>query len=480
MVQRAYPVFAVASVSAGSALDNLVGIDTTPLSSGVRAWVIPTSSLYVLDVDSTAAADGVNVVAPTTGPGRWFLLASSGSAQYLQQPTWFINANTGNDSNDGATSLTALASWAELARRWGPSPILRQTTDVFIESSLTEILSVQGGVVSLTGTSLLRIHGGVSAQLASGTFSGVTPLNVAAQQRLVLSDTGLGSQVKQRIRVTTGAAAGAIAWGAEQLGADDLACSPAGIFDTSAVPLPGSATLATPAGGDDYVVESLFQVDGIDLSVSRADESDGATFALLVEDLAITGDTILQLDSAMGPGGVLPVAVGCQLGDGAFALTGEAYFCCLCFVDVFNVVGTGRATSDACLFFSSFTVFVVIGGGLFLRGQTLFESTVLIVALDGILGGLTTSPGAVFNSPNDGLRLLRGSKAVLNGVLWGTGNGDVGIEVEPAALYAYPAAQKPTVTGTTGDTRVGGVVRAYGLIPIFNPTGTDASGIVQQ
>jgi hypothetical protein len=65
------------------AQDSLASINTTLFSPLAIVAVIANNSLYILHKDSTATADGSNVVAPAQGgPGRWFKY--SGGATYLQ------------------------------------------------------------------------------------------------------------------------------------------------------------------------------------------------------------------------------------------------------------------------------------------------------------------------------------------------------------------------------------------------------------
>lgn len=56
---------------AGDPGASLVGINTTQLPDGALCWVSGELSDFRLFLASTAAADGIDVLQPSAGPGRW-------------------------------------------------------------------------------------------------------------------------------------------------------------------------------------------------------------------------------------------------------------------------------------------------------------------------------------------------------------------------------------------------------------------------
>jgi hypothetical protein len=56
------------------ATDSLENIVSSPLPDGAECWVIENSSVYRFDKASAQTADGVRVVAPIAGGGRWHQL----------------------------------------------------------------------------------------------------------------------------------------------------------------------------------------------------------------------------------------------------------------------------------------------------------------------------------------------------------------------------------------------------------------------
>jgi hypothetical protein len=75
---------------------------------------------FVLDPTSTAAVNGITVVATSTGAGRW-LRQRVHIPHYTDQVPWFFDGQNvsglASDENDGRTALTPLLTIAEFARR---------------------------------------------------------------------------------------------------------------------------------------------------------------------------------------------------------------------------------------------------------------------------------------------------------------------------------------------------------------------------
>jgi hypothetical protein len=61
------------------ATDSLENIVSSPLPDGAQCWVIENSAVYRFDKNSSEAADGLRIVAPIAGGGRWYLMPISPS-----------------------------------------------------------------------------------------------------------------------------------------------------------------------------------------------------------------------------------------------------------------------------------------------------------------------------------------------------------------------------------------------------------------
>lgn len=142
MTQRAFPIFTVSTQLATDSdlVSSLDGIDTNHLDSGTFGWVkegSPNPSLlYRLDLSSVAAPDGVNVVAPLEGPGRW-----------IQFPTGALQKPDSTLSSAISTSTTALGA-ADVYRMLTPGTTLTISTVDLTEGRNFTIRSIAASVGS--------------------------------------------------------------------------------------------------------------------------------------------------------------------------------------------------------------------------------------------------------------------------------------------------------------------------------------------
>jgi hypothetical protein len=201
----ASPAFRVlaprASLLGTSDPDALQNLDTTLLPDGSLCWVQDQVTVYALHRDSTDAPSGTLIVAPGSGPGRWFVLglgAAVGFAvpdiatlasipspadgaqirvesvrsdwtfelgsvivadgisvvsdpdntgrwlrsltpdlSWSYQGSWFVDAVAGDDESIGSTALAPLATFAEVERRL-TGQLLQQDTDVQLLTDIPE------------------------------------------------------------------------------------------------------------------------------------------------------------------------------------------------------------------------------------------------------------------------------------------------------------------------------------------------------
>lgn len=407
-----------------------------------------------------------------------------GTGPFLEQAEWYINADTGSDSNDGKTSGTALASWAELARRWGPDPILPQTTDIFIETDLAEDIFVQG-TVYLEGQSFLRIFGSVAETLYSGSITAKTDLDAASNQPSEITDAAVGdwdtagpggtSLIGHRIRLTSGASAGAVAWLAKRLAATTARTSPFGTQNTAIVPPQFFSFLVDPGVGDSYSVERLTTVQGVRLPVSRIEDNALQTTpsAALLEDVDVLPD---NRSSFISGGDKTVMAVRCRIG--AFNIVGGTPLFSLCSMSASRMDQLPLCRVLTTLWTDSNAINVNVGARSHVQFErnTLFQA-VRVQATAGSHIGTGTEGFAVFDAPGDALSVFETAQVSAQGLIWGDGNTGAGIDVEGTGQVAYASASKPILTGSVGDTVVGDDgVQPYASIPLFNVS--DGSAIV--
>ena len=118
--------------------------------------------------------------------GPYLPIASGGgSSTALAQPTWYVDPITGSDANDGATAATALATWAEYARRVGSGPpTVAQTVNLL--SDLSEDL-----IISCSYPLGLTVQGKRTV-IYSGTVSAATTWNTTTSPIVPGSITDAG------------------------------------------------------------------------------------------------------------------------------------------------------------------------------------------------------------------------------------------------------------------------------------------------
>lgn len=225
------------------------GTLTLPEQSSVPAAVPNAGVVFTLDVNGIAELffreDNGNIVQ----------LTSNGQVLgYLTQTDWAVNPQTGNDTNAG-TSVAPLASLAELARRWDGRTFAPAITSVNVSLSgtfaATDTLILAGAI--FTSTVVLTVSGTMST-FDSGSVTAFTAMNPATATRATLTDAAqdFTGSVRKRIRMTSGAANGAISWVCS-LGGGVTVANVGQFWANNA--LFGAA--ATPGIGDTYVIEDF-------------------------------------------------------------------------------------------------------------------------------------------------------------------------------------------------------------------------------
>lgn len=112
--KNAFATFTVlvgVAADAAAAQDSLDGIDTTYLESGAFGWVKtgPAADTYFrLDITSVLAPDGVTIIEPLVGPGRWLEFSGGGGAACLipRFHEIYVDANTTTPPVDQNGSLS--------------------------------------------------------------------------------------------------------------------------------------------------------------------------------------------------------------------------------------------------------------------------------------------------------------------------------------------------------------------------------------
>lgn len=323
----------------------------------------------VLDRESVAAIDNVNVIDANTGvsAGRWIvnknILANSSA--------FYVNSVTGNDNNDGLTALTAIETPQEFTARL-QDVVFRQNTTFYFSGdfSTSDIVipcsAIEGAQLAVVGA-LTLIH--------TGSLSGVQAMNVAGAADLLLTDAALPTSWTVDCNIDAAAARGAqlirivdvngdtvmAGFGLEDLGADTCACGQ--FVSTTDDPFqnPSTQLEVVPSINDVYRVEQLTRIG--DIIVQKP----GTDVIVQWADVRSVGARPLKLACAAANRGIT----------GRMTSYGS---------DVF-VEGTGCLTHYVVCFqvgSSGIMVFEMNGYGIVLRGPSGASSTFRIFGCGGI------------------------------------------------------------------------------------------------
>jgi hypothetical protein len=125
---------------------------------------------------------------------------------------------------------------------------------------------------------------------------------------------------------------------------------------------------------------------------------------------------------------------------------------------------------------TSNTLVIDYGATFTIAARTIIYGGSITVAgwlgIDAISGGyaawLGTTGGGVINSTTDGVIINPGGVLYTRQLLFGSGGAGYGIRVKSGGLATYTT--KPTLTGASNDTIIGGTATAYASIPFVNTT----------
>jgi len=392
-----------------------------------------------------------------------------GNVASRAQTVWFIDPVAGSDANDGLTAGTAIQHDAERQRRVGTIwNIVADTTVTYLNNVPATDPCIFNFILGSAG--VLRITGVATTTYTSpgGGFSAVTNLNRATQTASAITEAGLGAgRTGQRIRATSGASTGAIAWLDRDFGGGVYRTSPWTTMSFAANPLPFTPTPVNVAAGNTFVVESLTTIGYLTLNNISAQYGGAASVngtQIVLQNVYLTQSDIPISMLPIGTVTNAPVAYGCRMHPPFNANL------CGCFIDTGVVIAAAPSSPSffACLVRGRPSV--QSGATLFVDYDTLFSQS----GNDGIRvrynGVLRVATMAVFDAGADGLLIEDGNvrAAALfsgNDLIWGTGSTGVGMRVRSGGKTMYTT--KPTVTGAS-DANVGGTARTWAQIPYMN------------
>ncbi|HEV8246710.1 MAG TPA: hypothetical protein VGP93_13120, partial [Polyangiaceae bacterium] len=422
--------------------------------------------------------------AKQTDTGEWWIgtgIASpyqwgriSTGPDYSSVAAWTINPTSGSD----APGSTTVKTGAELSRRLAGAIITQAVTITIVGDLLyPDYLALDykrgpGGAVRVVGTP--------TATLAAGTFTSVGALNRATPTMGFMVDTALSGSwsalglIKKRIRRTSDNARAILIKDENAITAKRVRPS-AWHIPSFTNPLNTNAllTATSPVVGDAYVVE---QLPKIDCFTSRHCMIDGGSSSL------VTGLVVDSIDFGVSAGrkmtllsyGERTYLVGCtncnlQNISGYNILVGSSV--------TQGAIGswaqppTGFTQFQAAAFISGGALAAQEGATCFVSDDTVAQGVNLRARYNGTV--IFTGNAAVFDMAGDAVTIAANSSSnVLSGTVYGNGNTGVGVNCD--GLMTYVAGSQPTVTGTTGDSKVGGTVKTWAQIPYYDNVTTGA------
>jgi hypothetical protein len=458
------PWFRVARASGVGAvdLDALDQVDTSSMVDHARCFVtdLPANATYEWDAASSALVDGFNVLSGTTVTGRWLLLSISSGARFVTQASWYVDATNGDDANGGTSWDDALQTQPELGRRCSGffDPSLANVA-VYLRGDFAEAVSLQAVFANVAA--VMTIQGEMS-EAHAGVIGAYLPFDPATDQRASLAETAvdLGPYVGKRVRVTSGAVAGAVSHIATNSGQLAL------VGQFSRMLSSGSTSTSNPSAGDGFSVEDyLTEIPCFDINIQGAH--------VVVRDLRIrsTSDANTIRSCMVGSLGALASCnvFGCEFAPDSIANVSGNFTLCSCRNTTGSLVFinfVGRKINHVAL------APIYIGDASFVAGfnnihqgatATLSVGTGSTLEDLGHRGMFAVGGSAAFAVESLGRYFLLHAADLL----WGSGNtAGATVAVGGACQVVYLA--KPTITGSGTDALVGGVAKSWAEIPYID------------
>ncbi len=182
MPQQEVPVLSVATAlaSASNDKDSLDGIafGMAQYASGTIGFVRATNAYYRYDPASVAVPDGINVVEPLGGTGRWIIIPLSPSATTWKDPVATAAALplVGNVAGDVRVTLDTMRLYAWTGAAWILTSVNYWSEvggELIPDTTGTPVVVVVNGIGSGTGLGL-ALRNGTAASAGSPQYSPTT------------------------------------------------------------------------------------------------------------------------------------------------------------------------------------------------------------------------------------------------------------------------------------------------------------------
>lgn len=444
----------------GTTGENVIGISLTPKALDIWGG---------LNVGSASVTNGANAI-------DWSSFAFI-----------YVDGVSGNDQNQGfyttsQGSPAAIKTHAELFRRLGSVWKPKQDTTLNYINYPTDTAQFR---FNFNGIFKINVNGPALTQNSSGTFSAVTVRNNSANTPYDVQDGSVVTtgDVARRIRITSGARAGARAWVAKSTGAGHRRTSEWVTFD----PI-NFLTAVVPQAGDTYAVESSskqLKISCISIENSSGYGQNGIAPYVYFNDIDfapnVVGGTTIFTNS-----GVFLIFQDCIFMNGEWQMrtlskAGDNFAsstlfanCCLSNIGINNFFFTeGTFVENFWWGGLGFGQLAAAGaGGVNIDFNFLAQANNSFcnpAAIDGGQLNVTTMGVMDWHNITGGIiifdALVALSNPVLDGYasLWGSSSnsGSIGVNIGPGGSLRYqPTNTQISITGIAGDFNLAGASSA--------------------
>ncbi len=299
-----------------------------------RAYVQTFRDWFRMDVSSSDTRDGINILTPGAGPGRWRRL-NIADPSWMQQLTWVIDSSAGNDENSGVDLANAIKTDDERRRRMGTRPYWSGEYHLRYVSDIDYVL-LSGHVMP---TSIVFLHGSMTSGQGAATLLSATADTLIAQNPGVAntpyqvtanaipvswtasgySATGVTPTVTVRCRLTSGNT-NIVFWPLRDLGSKTARCTDtiqATTFTAAGLGSTNLDGLTYPAiaQGNTFVIERLTQIGTLvsEITNSMTAQSFGEQSPVVVFESLKIGKRDSTIGRTRIHGRAVHVFYGCEL-----------------------------------------------------------------------------------------------------------------------------------------------------------------------
>lgn len=437
-----------------------------------------------------ATPDPENVLVPELGvveplladfTQNVFSILNTGTPAILAQTAWFVDSVNGSNTNDGLTAATAVQTFQEVVRRWGPSPVLKAAVTVTILSAFlaTGDRIAWEAVDSDSSAHGLLVKGTRTTGTSLGAITAVSAINHSAVDGALYVTIGATNWTGvTRVRIVGGARDGACAFVMKpNTAAGQARLSPFTLIPAGNIGPMTSAQIVTPVNGDVVAVETV-------TATTNIANTSAAPLAIVDGEVPFVFDDVDFRDDSGGSGqqfassmNNLPTMNRCQYG-GAFFASGFSPITMNGCRETIMISASAQTTHLACGVFGAGTSGMVSQTSLQVDLDTTFQGCGItcggLIKGTAVLGDVwiydlaSASVAAIRATQGASVVCQPGNVSSSTGTIGGTGNTGFTFKVQGGSQVYLANAALILLVGTASLTNVSGVNRPSPFAPLDN------------